>query len=246
MVFMFHEIYVEMFVTAFFCPKTKYRTVETYFREFESLANTGVSILLFLDPVFRDRSFPSNVRVIPTALDTSWVPENVTLPLHRNPSKDTIEYFCIQLSKLYFLCEALHYTEDRYLAWIDFGAFHMFQNKSECARILQELETGSLRTDRILAPGCWDPGMHDWNSPCWRFCGTFLMGHRDLFEAAYTRQTELVRAHLPQLSWEVNYWACMDEYFEVYKANHDDTLLSRVMVFVQRHQGVDTCDKTPE
>jgi hypothetical protein len=36
----------------------------------------------------------------------------------------------------------------------------------------------------------------------------------------------------------VNYWAEMEDLFEVYLADHDDSLLSRVMVFVHKHQGV--------
>lgn len=227
-----------MFVTAFLRPKTTYRSVERYFAEFENLANTGIPILLFLDTEFIDRTFPSNVRVIPTTLDMSWLPTHVELPAHRNPSKDTLEYFCIQLSKLAYLTKAREYTSDPILAWIDFGVFHMFNDKSECARLLQTIAHGTILNEKILAPGCWPAGHYDWNSVCWRFCGSFLIGHRDLFPAAYAEQTRLVQTQFPHLTWEVNYWAQMEPFFHVYPANHDDSLLSRVMVFVQRHQGV--------
>lgn len=39
---------------------------------------------------------------------------------------------------------------------------------------------------------------------------------------------ELVYAHLPALTWEVNYWAMMEEHFERYPADHDDTMLMNV------------------
>jgi hypothetical protein len=229
-----------MFVTAFFPPKTPYRSADTYVQHFHSFAESGVPILLFLDASRNDWVFPPNVRVVFTTLDTSWLPPDVQLPAHRNPVKDTAEYMCIQLSKLYYLTEARAYTTDPFLAWLDFGAFHMFQNPDACRDIINTLSDATLPTDRILAPGCWDAGEYDRNSVCWRFCGTFLIGHRDLFPIAYHRQMEIVRSHLPHLTWEVNTWIEMDELFHVYKANHDDTLLSRVMVFVHKHQGVDT------
>jgi len=229
-----------MFVTAFLRPKTGYRSVDVYFSEFEKLAGTGVPVLLFLDKEFLDRSFPPNVRVIPTTLDTSWVPHDVVLPAHRNETKDTVEYFCIQLMKMQFLCEARTYTDDEFLAWIDFGAFHMFRDISQCTQMLQTIAMSEFPRDKILAPGCWPSGVYDWNSVCWRFCGTFLIGHRELFPRALERQTQLVQTQLPRLTWEVNYWAQMDDLFTVYSADHNDTLLSRVTMFVQRDQGVST------
>lgn len=229
-----------MFVTAFLRPKTIYRSVDVYFAEFEKLANTGAPILLFLDNEFTSRSFPSNVRVVPTTLDTSWVPSNVELPANRNQSKDTIEYFCIQLLKLHFLTEARQYTEDEFLAWIDFGAFHMFKDANRCSDLLKSIASSEFPRNKILAPGCWSAGTYDWNSVCWRFCGTFLLGHRNLFPTALLRQTRLVQSQLPRLTWEVNYWAQMEDCFAFYPADHNDTLLERVMIFVQRHQGVST------
>lgn len=228
------------FVTAFLQPKTAYRSVDAYFAEFRKLANTGVPILLFLDEIFEQESFPDNVRVIYSSLSTRWVPENVELPANRNPNKDTIEYYCIQLLKLKYLRAAVDVTNSSHLAWIDFGAFHMFKDPSQCKQILQDIATSDFPTKKIIAPGCWGAGQYDWNSVCWRFCGTFLLGHRDLFEGAYARQQQLVHMKLPRITWEVNYWAEMDELFEIYTADHDDTLLSRVMMFVQRHQGVCT------
>lgn len=229
-----------MFVTAFFPPKTSYRSLDTYLQDFQAFAESGVPILLFLDTQCPDISVPSNVRVIPTTLDNSWLPQNVQLPMHRAPNKDTTDYMCIQLSKLFYLTEARKYTDDLFLAWLDFGAFHMFRNPEECRSILRTLSTASFPTDRILAPGCWEAGQYDWNTVCWRFCGTFLIGHRDLFAPAYERQMSIVHSQLPRLTWEVNVWAQMDDAFQVYKADHNDTLLSRAMVFVHKHHGVET------
>lgn len=234
-----------MFVTAFLRPKTSYRSVERYLAEFRTLAATGIPLLLFLDETLLGMEFPPNVRVIPTSLDTSWVPANVQLPAHRNLNKDTLDYFCIQLSKLSYLVKARDYTEDSFLAWIDFGVFHMIREPEICGQLLRQIASSEGPRDKILAPGCWPAGTYDWNSVAWRFCGTFLFGHRDLFPLALERQNQLVRDQLPRLTWEVNYWAQMDDLFQVYMANHDDTLFSLVMVLVQRHQGVSTDSSTP-
>ena len=232
------------FVTAFFTPKTPYRSLETYLAHFRPFAATGVPILLFLDPDV-SVDVPANVRILSRRLDLSWIPEEVQLPAVRTPTKDTREYFAIQLEKLHILADAVAHTETSHLAWLDFGAFHMFCDHARSTDLLQEIAVSSFPSSRILAPGCWPPGLYDWNRVSWRFCGTFLLGHRDLFRPAYEAQTKLVRDQLPRLTWEVNVWAQMEEHFEVYLANHDDTLLSLAMVFVQRHQGVLTCSSVP-
>jgi len=228
------------FVTAFVPPKTPYRSLDTYRQHFQRLAESGIPILLFLDPSLQHWTFPDTVHVVPTRLRTDWIPANVQLPAHRTPTKDTQEYLAIQLQKLAWLDEARAYTTSSHLAWIDFGAFHMVKNPDHCAALLRQIATSDFPSHRILAPGCWPPGRYDWNSVAWRFCGTFLLAHRDLIRPALERQTALVQAQLPRLTWEVNYWSQMDDLFEVYPANHDDSLFSRVMVFVQRHQGVST------
>lgn len=234
-----------MFVTAFIRPKTSYRSIDRYLTEFQTLAATGIPILLFLDEECLGIEVPPNVRIVPTSLDTSWLPPDVRLPSSRNPGKDTIDYFCIQLSKLAYLAKAREYTDDPFLAWIDFGVFHMIRDPGVCGQLLREIAVSECPRDKILAPGCWPAGTYDWNSVCWRFCGTFLFGHRDLFPAALERQTRLVQSQLPSLTWEVNYWAQMEDFFRVYMANHDDTLFSRVMVLVQRHHGVSTSSSSP-
>lgn len=234
------------FVTAFFAPSTTYRSVDAYFSHFNKLAETGVSILLFLDPQYTHHVFPSNVSVIPMSLNTTWLPNNAQLPEGRNLNKDTREYLCIQLQKLVLLNLSRSATTTPYLAWIDFGAFHMIKDVEQAQQTLKYITQCEFPRDKIIAPGCWPAGNYDiLQNPVWRFCGTFLLGHRDLFETAQRRQAELVYKYLPRITWEINYWSQMEDLFHVYMANHDDTLLSRVIQFVQRHPGVDTCSSIP-
>ena len=232
------------FVTAFFKPTRHYRNVETYFALFDQLASSGVPILLYLDEAYIDRTFPLNVSILPTRLDTSWLPSNPVLPSQRNPEKDTPEYFCIQLSKLRYLADAVQHVETPFLAWIDFGVFHMFRQPNVSKLLLRTIAQSEWPRHRILSPGCRRIEV-SWDYPVWWFCGSFLLGHRDLWRPAYQRQTEIVREHLPRLTWEVNVWTHMADLFVIYQANHNDTLLMRAMQLVQRHPGVETCSKTP-
>ena len=63
-------------------------------------------------------------------------------------------------------------------------------------------------------------------------CGGFLVGAVELFEAAAARQEALVMNNMPGLTWEVNYWAMMEENFLNYSANHDDSIVANVCQFI--------------
>ena len=104
---------------------------------------------------------------------------------------------------------------------------------------LQYIAAAEFPTNKILAPGCWgfpsEYGMvkYDiWDYICWRFCGGFLVGAVGLFEAAAARQESLVMGNLPGLTWEVNYWAMMEEYFINYRADHDHSIVANVCQFI--------------
>lgn len=220
------------FVSAFFKPATSYRSDTDYFDLFDRLASTGVSILLFLDTHYSDKVFPPNVRVIPTSLDTSFLPESPVLPSQMHPVKDSAHYMCIQLNKLRVMKEALVYVDTPYLAWIDFGAFHMVKHVTRVTEMLRTLETTLFRTDRIISPGSATYTLSDvWTRPVWRLFGTFWVGHRSLIASAYERQMTLVHANLPRITWEVNYWAMMDDMFHVYPADHDDSIFTRIPLY---------------
>lgn len=231
------------FVTALFVPPGgSYRSVDKYQEHFQQLAATGVPIRLFLDPVLHEygewlEETWSNVRVV------DWLVPNksflaplvekrqpVVLPTKRNEKKDTIDYMCVQLMKLPLCSRAAATAATPFVAWVDFGIFHMFNDVSGATTMLREIAfgsvTASLPRDRILSPGCWDAGTYPiWTSICWRHCGSFLLGARELFADAAAAQAELVRLNLPGLTWEVNYWNELERLFHVYKANHNDSIL---------------------
>jgi hypothetical protein len=64
---------------------------------------------------------------------------------------------------------------------------------------------------------------------CWKHCGSLLIGTGNMFMRAYDRQTTLVLEYMPRLTWEVNYWAMMDDHFEIYIAEHNDHILEQLV-----------------
>ena len=209
------------FVTGFFRPTdTLARPLEVYLREFEWLAQAGVPLWLYHDGSL---DLPC-VETLPISRDT--LPSSPVLPLHRTPAKDTVDYLCIQAMKLELLAKTAQTCTTPYLAWIDFGVFHMLRDKVAGQAALRRIAQGVYPRGTILAPGCWPPGTYSLDSVCWRFCGSFLLGPRELFAPAYARQQEIARSIAPKLTWEVNLWSRMDDLFTVYRADHNESLFS--------------------
>lgn len=212
------------FVTAFVLPRDGVvsRPVDVYRKEFQYLLDSGVPLYVYLDERC-EWDIPGAERI---RIQTDWLPDDPQLPRNRNPTKDTVDYMCIQAMKLDLVARAASKCTTPYLAWIDLGVFHMMQDKRAAQEQLRTLADRTYPHDKLIAPGCWSSGMYDLDSVCWRFCGSFVLGHRDLWGPAYARQMELMQSFLPKLTWEVNVWSRMDEWFRVYPADHNDLLLS--------------------
>jgi hypothetical protein len=209
------------FVTAFLRPTDALaRPLEVYLREFEWLSSAGVPLWLYHDGSL-DLPCVEQIQITREGL-----PADPILPIHRTPAKDTLDYMCIQAMKLELLAKAATTCPTPYLAWVDFGVFHMLRDKAAGQAALRRIAQGVYPTTTLLAPGCWPAGSYSLDAVCWRFCGSFLLGHRDLFAAAYARQQEIARSIAPRVTWEVNLWSRMDELFTMYPADHNDSLFS--------------------
>ena len=228
------------FVTAFYLPQNLvYRDPAKYISLFEELASTGVPIILYLDNRLTDvgerlcKQYKNIQRCVYDTLDKSFVPEDVTLPVWRNKDKDTVDYMCIQLSKLRILAEVEQTVETDHLAWIDFGIYHMFNHKQLTRMWLNKIAYSSFNTEKILSPGCYTEGSKDlFNNLYWYHCGSFLLGPKGKFKPAYEEQMSIVTKNLPQITWEVNYWTMMEGYFTSYIANHNELLLEKVCDYI--------------
>ena len=210
-----------------------YRSIDKYKEQFALLAESGVQIVLYMDPDLKPyaeelEATYKNVRVAEfVSVDRSFLTDPLFLPRNRNEKKDTVEYFCIQLMKLKLLTHAAETLDCSHLAWIDFGIFHVFQDVPRAQELLRRIVQRDWHSGKILSPGCWpkERVCDIWNDISWQFCGGLLIGEKSLFTKAYKRQDCLVRSNMPGLTWEVNYWTLMPEFFTVYNADHDDRIL---------------------
>ena len=216
------------------CASATQERDDFYFKWFEELAISGVPILLFLGHSVGDRipsllaQFP-NVTVQETIDGPEARDEDHLLPVTRDPRKDTAQYMMIMHEKLRYLAQVASFATTPHLAWIDFGIFKIFRDKDACREKLREIaacDASSVSCTRIYSPGHWPPvATLVSDRPCWRYLGGFLFGKKELFPRAYEVQQSLYEQHKPVLLWEVNYWALMDDVFEWYLANHDDTMI---------------------
>ena len=228
------------FVTALYLPSSStYKTVDRYFDLFEQLAGTGIPLIVYLDVGLASRGsalctrHPNIIRCIYNVFDRSLVVRDLVLPAVRNFDKDTADYMCIQLTKLRLMAEVAAAAGVKgTLAWIDFGIYHMFRHIDECARALKFIAERDVVNDRILSPGYKNTVFYPFEHICWKHCGSLLVGRGEVFQRAYARQTELVREFMPRITWEVNYWAMMDEYFIIYIADHNDLILEGLLEYM--------------
>jgi hypothetical protein len=214
------------FITAFHPVRSG---IETYVQKFDQYASLQIPIILFLDRnCVLPKEYP-NVKVIPSTLEMDWIPKEVSLPRQRNETKDSREYMILMLHKMKYMNEALAHCHTPYLAWVDFGISHVIRNPAVTYQKLIDLQSFSEPLTTILSPGCWGQNTKFVKDAVyWRFCGGFFLGPREVFPRAYERQTLLVKQHLPALTWEVNYWALMDELFCWYSADHNDSMITNL------------------
>jgi hypothetical protein len=239
------------FVTAFYSPghQTVHRDVSSYFSNFERLANTGIPIWLYLDVAYKDQG-----EALTRTFKNVRIPEYVVLdvirgrelPCHRDRVKDTDEYYSMQLSKLHLVAKAAETCPTPFVAWIDFGVFHMIKDDEVAGDALRDIAFSYSIPDTILTAGYWSadlpetwPGRRDWNYTIWEvvhwvFLGSIFLGPRHVFREAAQRQTQLVQQYAPKLTWEVNYWMLMKEHFTQYHCeSHSDTILTNLRNFLR-------------
>ena len=123
-------------------------------------------------------------------------------------------------------------VDTTHLAWIDFGIFHVMNDTDYAKQLLREIYELKLPLNSIFSPGCWEQTTKhfEYDEIVWYHCGGFMAGDIKLFDDLCVKQDNLVREHLPRLTWEVNYWAMMDD-FTIYMADHDETMLSGLINF---------------
>ena len=240
-----HIIPSVTFVTAFIDlneDRTKDRTPETRVNLFRHIANSGVSICLYVSSKYEilgkelENEY-DNIKLMPImnledtntyTLITSFSPN---LPKHRLDYKDTINYMIIQNAK----SELVHNVtlsnpfNTEHFAWIDFSIFHMVTHVDYVVNQLKLINANKLIKSFLVFPSCWSKDkskdlIHTTNSIYtsvnWRFCGSFFIGDVNSIQTMY----HLTMSHLPQfinnidnpehiIAWEINVWAWLEAHY---------------------------------
>ena len=231
------------FVTAFIDlneDRSKDRTPDTRVSLFRHIANSGVSICLYVSSKYEKLGKEleieyENIKLMPIIdledtetykLITSYSPE---LPCTRLVYKDTIKYMIIQNAKselVYNVTLSNPYNTEHF-AWIDFSIFHMVTHTEYVIRQLQLINAKKLLKTFLLFPSCWSKEKSKeliqttntiYNSVNWRFCGSFFIGDVTSIQNMYF----LTMSQLPNfinnieniqktIAWEINIWAWLEE-----------------------------------
>ena len=219
------------------------------------LLSTGIQLCLYVsnnpcyDTLWKrwELTFP-NLRVMPYRLDytNTWIHhqcaklgDELALPDHRNPLKDTYEYLVYGHVRLELLEDAISENpfQTTHFGWIDFHLPTNLAQKQTSLAWLANLGKRNYASPLLVVPGCWEKYnstniSHVCSHIYWRFCGSFLIGCVDRI----TEFAELYRRHFPAflrtyrtLTWDVNFWAWLEHTHgwspQWYRGDHNDTIL---------------------
>jgi len=151
-------------------------------------------------------------------------------PSKRSIEKDTFEFMVLMNAKAEFVAQVAQANPfgTNQFAWIDFSIFHVLTNVSRSQRLLEQYCEQTLEKSLVI-PGCWNRGSVSKDAVHWRFCGGFFLGTLGACLQFYELHKQWLPIAFDGISWEVNYWAHIDEQVPSlitwYKADHNDTIL---------------------
>lgn len=209
------------FVSAFIDlneDRKNYRSLNTYISLFKTLANSGISICLYLSPNLENigielQELYSNVKFIKTVkleeMQTYKIINelNPKLPEKRCPIKDSLNYMILMNSKAEFVYNSsiINPFNTEHFAWIDFGICHVLSEPDIILKKLYNFSTNNLIEKMLLFPICWSQEQSKKNlyniknNISWRFCGGFFIGDKQSIKDMYL----LIQKELPQfISWD--------------------------------------------
>lgn len=219
------------FVTAFLHGATPHRTYDEYKQFFDSVAESGIPTVLFLDKR-SEWTFPDNVRVHKVSIEDTWVGQNIPdesiLPDNVSPLKDTCEYMKIMNTKTEWMYRASQENpfESEWFVWIDFGLAHVFRTPVETIQRLRDLQPPTIPC--IQTCGIWPKFDVSHKILHWRFAGGFFMAHISKIEELHNAVVTKLASIQPAITWEVNIWAMIEaDGFDMgwFLGSHDDTII---------------------
>jgi hypothetical protein len=213
------------------------------YENFKKVAETGIPVIAFVDPqsfeVVKSFSLPNIVLVSISLeeLETYQMIQNIpfTLPEHRCPKKDTVEFMTIMHSKAEFLHRASQINSScKHFAWMDFSLSYIFKEMDKSLEHLVFLSKQNYKEKLFVIPGCWSKGEHlenIWNKIYWRFCGGFFIADQQSIKEFYTLYKDTlfnILSDKKRMIWETNIWALFEIHYNWnptwYLADHNDSI----------------------
>lgn len=151
------------------------------------------------------------------------------LPSIRNEAHDTRNFLILMNAKTELVQRAIQSQmhDSTHYAWIDSSILHIMRTANQCLEKVCEIGKTVYPTSCLYIPGCWSKQPIQFSAVQWRFCGGFFLGDKESLIDMYTRQINALPT-IPNLCWEVNTWAHMEEQGwspTWYKADHNDSIL---------------------
>lgn len=229
------------------------RNIAWRVERFKELLHTGINICLFVCPVLHPfvkclEDTHENLKIIDILeIDDLFIYKETkrheyTLPMTRDPNKDTDEYMILMNSKPEFLNRAIDANpwNTRHFAWVDFNLTHIFYDKTTSLRFIKDMGSHRWKHTCFHIPGCWNP-YTNLNPRCitesiyWRFCGGFLLGDADSireFHSLCISKYPIFMRTYRKLVWEVNFWTWLEANTEwnpeLYQADHNDSIICSI------------------
>ncbi len=170
----------------------------------------------------------------------SWIyreslPYMDRLPLIRNLDKDTFEHLILTHMKVEFLHKAIENNKNSVFCWIDPHICNLFSPEGVTINYLNYLSQQKIVDAPFIAtPGCWDKTLEpiNFNTVCWRFCGSFMLGDAASFDGLHTLYEHFYPTLLKErntITWDVNFLAQLESEGVYkpfwYRANHDASIV---------------------
>ena len=231
-----------MLVTCYYDIYNKPDRFQYYLDLFLPLANSGLSIALFVDPatVSQLPAFPPTVEVIgyylaECELYSMAMKYDRELPSIRTHEKDTKEFFGLMNTKVEFVKIARDLFPDVHtFQWIDYGIMKIVKNPERFLNTLKKIQ--EKRFEKLTIPGCWSMSRpFSVDSISWRFCGGHFIIPSDYIDCFYGHVRHVLNdfCTLPmyKLTWETNVWTVIEmcaerENMVWYFADHNDTIVT--------------------
>ena len=231
-------------VSSLYMGVNNYRSVDDYIKYGRKLLQQSVNKIIYIERNVYDMYYAEEIwdanttfRYITDAdLFLKEYDDYVTKfdVITDHPEKDTKEYMYLMCNKTEWMRRAI--AEDPYssenFVWLDFGIYHMIRNEDVFNESIYKISCKSY--DKIRIAGGEKSDGESSRLVNWFFLGSIFGGDKSTLLLFCNMMKDLcieIVQDENRIYWEVNVWYLIyrdfPEWFSIYRANHDETILSK-------------------